>query len=71
MRGKGKHILPGIQVGCRINASAWAAPFPPSEAAAAGRKGVTYADAFILRWGMSCNRKRMELWNRGNDGRLK
>ena len=36
-----------------------------------GGKGVAYADAFILRWGMSCNRKRMELWNRGNDGRLK
>ena len=35
------------------------------------REGRCLADAFILRWGMSCNRKRMELWNRGNDGRLK
>ena len=43
----------------------------PAAAASDGGKGVAYADAFILRWGMSCNRKRMELWNLGNDGRLK
>ena len=43
----------------------------PAAAASDDGKGVAYADAFILKWGMSCNRKRMELWNRGNDGRLK